>query len=276
MARARRRRRRRGGEGGLILAGAGLALLALAAIGGVLWLDATLEPPPQLSADTLCPVDGPRAVTVVLLDASDDWPDVTARQVRTRLLDLADTLPTYGLLELRLLTPGDPAGRVLFAKCNPGNGEGLSELTANPEMVRRTWAAGFRDPIEQLVSAGIPAGPADTSPIMAAIQRIAVDRFEGRAAADIPKRLVVVSDMMENTPAYTQYGGNLDYAAFRASPAYQGLRTDLAGADVTILYVQRQRAAAPIPSGAHIAFWTAFIADMRGRLVEAVKLQGAG
>ncbi|WP_181700196.1 hypothetical protein [Chthonobacter albigriseus] len=276
MARPRRRRRRSGGEGWKIAAGVGLALVALAGLGGIAWLNATLEPPPKLDPDTLCPVDGPRALTVVLLDVSDDWPDVTKAQVAKRLLDTAEAMPTYGLLELRLLDPADPSGRVLFARCNPGSGEGLSEFTANPEAVRRAWAAGFRDPVEQIVDGGFPPAPSDTSPIMAAIQRIAVERFEGRAAETVPKRLVVVSDMMENTPAYSQYEGDLGYDRFRASPAFADLRTDLHGAAVTVLYVQRRTGAGAAPSGDHIAFWTKWFEEMHGALAEAVKMQGAG
>lgn len=280
MARARRSRRagRRGGagDGWKIALGAVLALIAFGGLGAVAWFSATVAPPPTLDAETLCPADGPSAVTVVLLDVSDDLPEPARLQVRTRLLDLADAMPTYGLLELRVLSPDDAAGRVLFSRCNPGTGEGLSSLTANPEAVRRTWDEGFRQPLTQLLEAGLPAAPADTSPIMRAIQRAAIDHFDGRAAEGRDKRLVVVSDMIENTPAYSQYAGDLTFRRFAATPAFQDLRTDLAGAAVTVLYVQRRPGGAPFDTGAHIAFWNTWVETMKGRLVEAVKLQGTG
>lgn len=281
MARQRRSRRssRRGGagsDGWKIALGAVLALIAFGGLGAVAWFSATVAPPPTLDAETLCPADGPAAVTVVLLDVSDDLPEPARLQVRTRLLDLADAMPTHGLLELRVLSPDDAAGRVLFSRCNPGTGEGLSSLTANPEAVRRTWDEGFRQPLTRLLEAGLPAAPADTSPIMRAIQRAALDHFDGRAAATREKRLVVVSDMIENTPAYSQYAGDLSFQRFAATPAFQDLRTDLAGADVTVLYVQRRPGGAPFDTGAHIAFWNTWVETMRGRLVEAVKLQGTG
>lgn len=281
MARQRRSRRgsRRGGAGGdgwKIALGAVLALIAFGGLGAVAWFSATVAPPPTLDAETLCPAGGPAAVTVVLLDVSDDLPEPARLQVRTRLLDLADAMPTHGLLELRVLSPDDAAGRVLFSRCNPGTGEGLSSLTANPEAVRRTWDEGFRQPLTALLEAGLPAAPADTSPIMRAIQRAALDHFDGQAAAAREKRLVVVSDMLENTPAYSQYAGDLTFTRFAATPAFQDLRTDLAGAAVTVLYVQRRPGAAPFDTGAHIAFWNTWVETMRGRLVEAVKLQGTG
>ncbi len=130
-----RRRRRRGGGGEALKVALGivLALAAFGALGAIFWLRETAARPPALDAETLCPLDGPRAVTVVLLDGSDALPDAGQRQVTTALLDLAETLPDHGLLELRLLDPADPGGRLLFHRCNPGTGAGLSEWTANPK-----------------------------------------------------------------------------------------------------------------------------------------------
>lgn len=275
MARRRRRRGRSGGEAVKIALGLVLALLAAGALGLIFVLRETADRPPALDAETLCPVDGPRAVTVVLVDGSDALPDAGQRQVTTALLDLAETLPDYGLLEVRLLDPADPGGRVLFHRCNPGTGAGLSEWTANPEAARRRWMASFREPIGQVLAGGLPQLAADTSPIMAAIQRVALDSFEGRSREVVPKALVVVSDMLENTPTYSQYGADASIDRYRASPAARAYATDLAGARVTLYYVDRPRGRA-FDSAAHLKFWSAWIAENDGTLVEAVKLQGAG
>lgn len=274
---ARRRRRRSGGTGETLKIALGviLALGAVWALGMLFYVKQTMAPPPTLDAETLCPADGPASVTVVLLDGSDALPDAAQREVTTALLDLAETLPEHGLLEVRLLDPADPGGRRLFHRCNPGTGAGLSEWTANPEAARRRWLEAFRQPIGRVLAGGLPQLPADTSPIMAAIQRIAVDRFEGRAVAGVPKALVIVSDMIENTPDYSQYGGDASYARYRASPAARRYATDLKGAKVTVYYVDRANGRA-FDSAAHLGFWTTWIADDGGSLVEAVKLQGAG
>lgn len=272
---ARRRRRRGGGEGLRIAAGLALALLAVGALGALFYLRETTAPPPVLDADTLCPVGGPTALTVVLLDGSDALPDAGQRQVTTALLDLADALPVGGLLELRLLDPADPGGRVLFSRCNPGSGEGLSEWTANPAAARRRWLAEFREPVGTVVAGGLPQLSAETSPIMAAIQRIAVDRFDGRAREGVPKRLVIVSDMMENTADYSQYRGDASVERWRASPAARRYATDLEGADVTLYYVDRL-VGRPFGSADHLRFWASWVDENGGRLAEAVKLQGAG
>ena len=53
--------------------------------------------------------------------------------------------------------------------------------------------------------------------------------------------LILVSDMIEHTPDYSQYQGDLSYEHYKQSIAYKKQHTDLKGADVTIFYVQRLR-----------------------------------
>jgi hypothetical protein len=179
------------------------------------------------------------------------------------------------LLELRLLDPKVAGGQSIFARCNPGDGSGLSEYTANPALAKKRWIDGFREPLEDALQIGFRPLPGKTSPIMETVQRIAVERFTGRAVEEIPKSLIIVSDMLEHEPDYSQYAGDLSYSRYKASRAYQKFRTNLYGAEVTIFYIQRS-SAKPINSADHIRFWAEWIRDNKGRLRQANKLQGVG
>ncbi|MQT11923.1 hypothetical protein [Segnochrobactrum spirostomi] len=272
---ARRSRRRRRSSGGSHVVGIVLIVVALAALGGLGAFYFLTPKPPALDRATLCPLTGPRGVTVVLVDASDALPDVTRAEITTKIEDMAKALPPYDLLELRLLDPGSAGGKVVFSRCNPGDGKGASEFTANPELLKHRWEADFSAPLEKALSGGLALDQSETSPIIATIQEIAVQRFAGAANEAIPKHLVVVSDMLENAPGYSQYKGDLTYERFRASPVYRKLHTDLDGAEVTILYVQR-KSGKKFDDAAHIKFWTDWIDDNGGRLDAAERLQGEG
>ncbi len=102
-------------------------MLALGVLSAGAYVYTTAARPPPLDRVSLCPLDGPRSAAVVLLDSTDDLPEIAKREVRTILVDMAETLPTHGLIEIRLLDPGLAGGRSIFAKCNPGDGSGLSE-----------------------------------------------------------------------------------------------------------------------------------------------------
>jgi hypothetical protein len=270
-----RPRRRNPGDLRKHVLGGALAVLALGVLGAGAYVYVSAARPPALDRASLCPVDGPRSITVVLLDSTDDIPDIGKHEIRTVLTDMAEAVPVYGLLELRLLDPKLPGGRQLFAKCNPGDGANLSEYTANPRLAKKRWLEGFREPLETALDSGFQPLPGKTSPIMETVQRIAVDRFTGRAVEDAPKSLVLVSDMLENAPDYSQYGGDLTYGRFKSSRAYKRLQTDLHGAEVTIYYIQRA-SAKPFNSADHIRFWADWIRDNKGRFKQASKLQGEG
>jgi len=274
MAR-RAHRRQRGGRRhyGTILAAIVLIALAIGVGGWFAFLAWTSPRTPKLEQATLCPVDGPRSRTIVLVDATDDLPDIGRRQVQGRLMELAQTTPTFGLLELRMMDQGAPGGRIVFSKCNPGDGSDLNELTANPEMARRKWLQEFDTPLQDVLSNGFETMTADESPIMEAIQQIAVEQFDGNARSLLSKKLVIVSDMIENTKVYSQYKGNLTYSRFIKSSAYRQLRTDLGGAEVDILYVQR--ISPVIDALEHAEFWREWVADNNGRLGSIERLQGA-
>jgi hypothetical protein len=274
--RTRRRPSRSSGDLRKHLLGGALAALALGVLVTGAYVYATAVRPPALDQVTLCPLDGPRSVTVVLLDSTDDIPDIAKREVRTAMVDMAETLPPYGLLEIRLLDVNNAGGRSIFAKCNPGDGSNLSEYTSNPRLARKRWMDGFREPLDAALEAGFHPLPGRISPIMETVQRIAVDRFSGRANEPIPKSLVLISDMIEHSPPdYSQYAGDLSYERFKASRAYQRVRTDLHGADVQIYYIQRM-SGRPLNSADHIRFWAEWIRDNNGRLKQANKLQGVG
>jgi hypothetical protein len=250
-------------------------VLALGVLSAGAYVYTTAERPPSLDRSSLCPVDGPRSVTVVLLDSTDDIPAIGKQEIRTILVDVAETLPSYRLLEIRLLDPKIAGGRSIFAKCNPGDGSGLSEYTANPRLAKKRWMDGYREPLDRALQAGLDPLPGKTSPIMETVQRIAVERFTGRNNEGIPKSLILISDMLEHELDYSQYTGDLSYSRYQASRAYRKFRTNLYGAEVTIYYVQRSSTRS-INSVDHIRFWADWIRDNNGRLRQATKLQGVG
>ncbi|ANY85508.1 hypothetical protein BB934_45655 (plasmid) [Microvirga ossetica] len=273
---SRSRSRRRGGETGKHVVGIGIIAVCLVAAVVVGIAMTRIEPRPTLDKTSLCPTDGPRSATVILLDASDVLPDVTRRELMTYLFDAATAVSEHGLLEIRLLDPNSPSGMSVFSKCNPGDGSGLDEFTGNPRLAKKRWDEGFRKPLEAALN-GSMAQPSESqsSPILSTIQSISVDRFTGSRAASMPKTLIVVSDLIEHGPGYSQYSGDLSFDRYRKSEHYKRVRTDLNGAEVSFRYIQRVTRR-PINSATHIQFWTDWVKDSNGQLVSARKLQGAG
>ncbi|QRM35448.1 hypothetical protein [Microvirga sp. VF16] len=270
------RSRRRGDEGGgLHAVGIGIFALTLLGCGILVYIWMTSKTPPILDSATLCPPEGPHSATVILLDSSDALPGVTRQELLTYLVDTAEAMPEHGLLEIRRLSQDAPGGSTVFSKCSPGTGDGDSVITTNPELRRKRWRERYLEPLKRELEAGLSPAESKTSPILATLQGIAVERFGGNRAAAMPKTLIVVSDLIEHGSDYSQYQGDLSYGRFQRSNAYKRVKTDLNGAEVNFRYVQRVTQK-PINSAEHIKFWKDWVDDSNGRFKSAKKLQGAG
>jgi hypothetical protein len=242
-------------------------------LGAIIYLYASTPSAPTLDRETLCPSDGPRSVTVVLLDTSDSLSVLARTELKVALEDLAYKTPIHGLLELRVIPSPNPGGTIAFSKCNPGDGSNLSEITAAPQLVRRRWQAGFREPLEQALRAGFDGADAKSSPIMESIQQITAERFASDVDQLKERRLIIASDMIQNSDGYSQYKGDLSYERFQKSSAYQRLQANLYGAAVSIIYVPRS--GVNINSVSHLSFWERWINASNGTLVAAKRVQGA-
>ena len=278
MARRRPRQRSAPGLGWSGLGGVLLLLLALTSGGALAYFYLSAPARPVLDPLSLCPLDGPQGITVVLVDTSDDLPETTRREVLGSLDDLIATLPPFYRLDIRVLDIAGARSRSLFSKCNPGDGAGLSEWTDNPRLARLRWIENFRKPAAEAVKTSIAAAKTTSSPIMAAIQDIAIDQFSSAASQNAKKTVLVISDMIEFTRDYSQYprAGDLSFQRYKQSPAYLKFRTDLHGATVIIRYVTRQANGQPLLDGVkHMEFWKAWIEDNRGAFGGVKRLQGA-
>lgn len=220
----------------------------------------------------MCPVDGPYGVTVFLVDTTDPVSEITVTDARNRLFDEINRAQLGELLEIYSLT--EKAGELtpMFIGCKPDDGSQASQWTANPRMIKRDWERSFARPLEE-VSGKLDQGTAGSqSPIMAAIQKIKLNVFDRYKSGSTPRRLIIMSDMIEHTPSFSHYRSGSDFEAFKKSPGYYEFRTNLSGVDVDIWVIDRgiQR----FRSREHVGFWETWVSDNKGRLTHAVLLEG--
>jgi hypothetical protein len=154
----------------------------------------------------------------------------------------------------------------------------LSEWVDNPRLARLRWIESFRKPASEAINNSIASAKSNGSPIMGAIQDIAIDQFSGVAKQAAKKTLFVISDMIEFTKDYSQYprAGDLSFQRYKQSPAYLKYRTDLHGATIFVRLVTRQVNAKPLVDDAQLMkFWQEWIVDNSGSFGGAKRLQGA-
>lgn len=272
MARTRRRKSRKPGRLGTIVAGICLLVLSGALIGGLGYLYAKASSQTKLAKETLCPIDGPMAVNVFLIDTTDPISDTTLLDIKNRFQKTVSSIPVGGLLEIFDLTENPGELVKMFDGCNPGDGSSVDQWTNNPARRQRQWEEAFNKPLDK-VSESIPNGQSgNQSPIMAAIQEIKLTVFDKFSKPGAAKQLIVASDMIEHTKLYSQYKSGVSYEAYLNSPANAKYRTTLDGVDVAIWYVDR--AAKPFDGRDHVRFWAKWVLENRGNFLPSPRLEG--
>lgn len=259
-----------------IVAAVGLAVFVLAflilAIGARL-----LVHPGRPNPATLCPAGGPSAITALLIDTTDPLNAIQRAAVAVRLNQIVSHLRLNEEIAVYSLSPtGDPL-KPAFVICRPLEPSEASELTGNRAIAKQRFDGVFTPRVASVLAAATAGAPAGRSPIMAAIQAIAVSAFQAADATSksgpLPKRLIIVSDMLENSEAWNQYKGVPNFRSYKSTPAYARVRSHLDGVSVTILYLRRDDAAG-VQGLFHIAFWNAWFADQGASVDDVVAIEG--
>lgn len=249
-----------------------LALLVTASVAGCRVFSALLA---ELTTPTPDPITGcvkgqpPASLTVILIDTTDPLDAVQKQDIEDKIKPLLQDrtptnrqgTPTHGEVMLFTIQPvGDSLLRPQALACNPGSGAGQSQWTGNPRLMQRRWRRIFADKLKKMLAALLTAPDSPTSPIMESVQSVAVGVFEEPRFEKVPKNLVIVSDMVQNTGGYSQYREHYSFARFQKNSYYLTVRPELDGVNVSILYLRRPATLA-IQTAEHIQFWRNFFED---------------
>ena len=232
--------------------------------------------PPGRDAETGCPETGPSALTAIMIDATDRIGAISRADVLARLEEyLAASREDEMVIGFEARPVGEEIDEPLLTVCHPGDPEEASEWTQNPRLIRRRLEERFRQPLEALFRNLLNREEAPTSPLMESVQSVAVSFLGREEYADVPKRLILVSDLMQHSEYLSFFRQpGVDYGAFERSQGADALSTDLRGTTVDVLFVQRE-AHGLLPSTRGLAeFWGRWVEDQGGIVGPVVSIDG--
>lgn len=226
-----------------------------------------------LDDETLCPTQ-PSSITVLLVDVTDPM-NLPQRQDFLNQLDrLTDQIPRYGKL---VITKVDPVSERLLVpvitRCNPGSGSDVTEVDGNPQKLEKLRQEKFLAPLKIAYDQLLEASSADRSPIMESIQSVNLTEILKNAGENSVRRLVVASDLLQNTSEISFYGKLPEADALLNSQAFSRVRTDLRGTDVELWMLQRKDSTDSQPM-ALPELWERIIDEQGGRLVRVYRVSG--
>lgn len=221
-------------------------------------------------SDSLCPTDRPvPTVWAVLLDVSDTFSEPQALQVQSELRRIRNSSARFDLFEVYAIDGRGP--RVIspvLRLCNPGTGADMSELYQNPSKARKQWKE-FDARISSKIIELLRAPDGEASPILEAVQAVAI-RTLGMPELDrAEKNLIIVSDLLQYVPGkFSHYNSSPTFAEFRETPYYLQVRADLENVTVRVFYLARSDLG--IQGAKHWRFWEEYL-SVQGALISDVK-----
>jgi hypothetical protein len=219
-----------------------------------------------------CAPSGPSSVTVVIVDSTDALTPVQQLALKNELTNLIDQIPIGGGIQFWRVAPTATAlpAPADDMRCNPG--KRASPWTSNPAQVEAIYRERFEAPTKQLAAKLAEGQPETASPIMETVQTVGLKVFAApRFVSTARRRLIVASDLIQNSPSFNQLTSVGSFESFRTSDLFQKLSAPLNGVDVEVLYLRR----AGSPQGQqHIEFWQQYVAASGGSLVHLKSITG--
>lgn len=190
-----------------------------------------------------CIVGRPAAAyTAVIVDMTDPLTEEQVASLLARLRRLAATeLLSDEMLSIWALGDfSDGALHPLFCLCDPGTA--VNPLVQNARSVRARRDSLFGEPLERAMHELTQVRTAARSPILEGVEE--VTEMEDFVATPGRKRILLASDLLQNSAWYSTYRNGNHLEALAHSEALHGLKGRLSGVVVNIVYIPRKRDAA--------------------------------
>jgi hypothetical protein len=243
------------------------ALLVIALAGGAWWLRKTKI---VLDEATNCPVDGARAIHVIMFDRSDPISGQQAERIR-QVVNGFKSAAVFGERFDIYTFEGDTKAALepILTLCSPGRPEEANELIQNPERIRQRYEKTFAEVLDRTVDDLLQASTLPNSPIIETIRAAALTSFGPVDGGKVPLRMTLISDMIQHSTLVSHIRSTPDFEALKKNPAWPTLRPELKGAEVDVLYLNRpplHSGARPIQNRGHQLFWEQLIDAGGGHL----------
>lgn len=226
----------------------------------------------DIDKNSMCRTDGNFDRQIVILDMTDNYNAIQVQQIKHIIENIVDHLDVTEQLQLYFIDSTLPSEiKPEFSLCNPGNGEGKSEIYSNPKLFKKRWEKRFHAPLREKMLALSGDYTSTKSPIIETIQavnNIALPyvREDGRRY-----KVTLISDMIQNSDVLSFFTTTRSSLAhFVDSPGYIKTRTDLEDVDMDIVIVRRDKFES-LQSRDYVDFWIEVLSSM-GANVENIKM----
>lgn len=220
----------------------------------------------------LCPAAGPSGLLVLIVDATDHLSEAQKLDVKNRLQRQIVEVAVGWRVEVWNIAPGAGVPAVIGVPlCRPARAVDVSSLTANPRLAEERYSQ-FTQSVTRMLEDVLSRPDSSGSPILESLQAVGLRSFGSPALIkETPKRLVLVSDLIQNTDRLSFLHGIPPYDDFQGSRAFDALRAPISGVQVEVMLLARSGGLAPSQL---VTWWQEYFVSMGATLVSVQRIVG--
>jgi hypothetical protein len=224
----------------------------------------------------------PAAHTFVVIDRTDAYSSAQAQSLRNELIRIGDAIEPGEMLTIATIGSDLPAA-IAFRGCSPERGDvpGIVESLRRDQdwlAVKREYEQSFLLPIHKLAEGIRLDQSSPHSPIIQSLAGVLQELGPSWSRA-ARRKVTLVSDLIENTRAFSQYDMGDSARSFgevRANVPYiRDTALDLRGAAITVLYLTGMPSDRDRQGPAHQRFWMDLVGYYGGNLIDWVVVPAA-
>ncbi len=240
----------------------------------VIFIFLNIPDPVVRNPDTLCRSEGPSSITAILLDRTDSFGATTRADLNNQIWNcLIESEENHEISIFAVDSTREKTLDPLIQVCNPGDPDEADPLIESAAIIRRKWNQKFRQPLEKVLKNLLTEKEAPLSPIMESVQSVSITHFQAAGRDTIPRRLIIISDLLQNSDAISFYRELPDFNRFQRTPEARGLNPDLRDVDIEIWLIQRRQSQQG-DGGSLLKFFQSWLKEHGGRVVRVLRTSG--
>ena len=227
-----------------------------------------------INKESFCAHDLKESI-IILIDHSDKLSVIQKAALQTRLWDIVENLPK-NYSQIKIFSADKINENVLAPElvlCNPGSEKEMSRFTENQKIVRKHYEEKFKKQLDEILNAILNKESSSQSPIMEAVQSVAVTSFIGEKNKRIKKKLILVSDLLQHTSDFSVYGGVIDFERYKSGNHWKSVKSDLNDVEVELYFLHRDEESKL--QNSHLRdFWIDFFEGQGAKVTRFLPIEG--
>ncbi|MFZ9180416.1 MAG: hypothetical protein ACO201_00915 [Rickettsiales bacterium] len=214
-------------------------------------------------------------LTVIIIDATDKLSLIQKASLKTRLWEIANNLEK-NTHKIQIYSVDKIINKILEPSidlCNPGSAENANQLTENKKIIQKRYEEKFKKNLDIILDNVLNRDSLNQSPIMESIQSVAITSFIPLNNKAINKKLILVTDLLQNTPKFSAYKSNYNFSQYKDSEHYKHVKSDLENVDVELFFLHRENTG-KIQTPQLRDFWMEFFSSQGANVSRFLPIEG--